>query len=503
MPNETGHHDPILSTNAKVDAMPRRIGIGINVLMQVIFCLAIFVGVNRLNYLYYSRFDLSPAQNFTLSEATLNYLGKLTRDVEIYMVFARDSKLYGEVQMLLEEYRLHGKQRIRLRSIDPLRDIERAENLKNRTGLSLTQNGVLILAGANKRFITEDELAVRETGTSTNKQIIEFRGEDAVTSALVSVMEGRVRNFYFIMGKGSRSDSAINDSLAVLQEIGQQLNFNVLPLNLSDVTALTTHADGILLLGCRYDLNEREIQMLDDYWNGSRAGLLMLLDPGRSTKNLDQWLTSVGVKPRGDRVIMALSTSTGPKKDFSVQAEFARDVSFTQHLANSATTLAGQTESLNLYGADDPMLKEKSVRVRPVMKAADPFWGETQFYDDLPVPDENEDALPPIYVGASVERGMSADAGKNADSSRMVVVGNPTLLDKTTMLAVNRDFVAASLNWIINRENQIGITSKPRKSYRIQLTPRQSHVIFWLTSVSMPALVLLTGLMVWAGRRAA
>ena len=116
---------------------------------------------------------------------------------------------------------------------------------------------------------------------------------------------------------------------------------------------------------------------------------------------------------------------------------------------------------------------------------------------------ENEDALPPIYVGASVERGVSTDAGKNVDSSRLVVVGNPTLLDQTTMLAVNRDFVAASLNWIINRENQIGITSKPRKSYRIQLTPRQSEIIFWLTSVSMPALVLLIGLMVWAGRRAA
>jgi hypothetical protein len=200
---------------------------------------------------------------------------------------------------------------------------------------------------------------------------------------------------------------------------------------------------------------------------------------------------------------MALSTSTGPKKEFSVQAEFARDVTFTKHLANSATTLAGQTESLELKGADDLMLKEKSIRVRPVMKAVDHFWGETQFYDDLPVPDENEDALPPIYVGASVERGATTDAGKSVDSSRMVVVANPTLLDKTSMLAVNRDFVAASLNWIINRENQIGITSKPRKSYRIQLTPRQSEIIFWLTSVSMPALVLLIGLMVWAGRRAA
>jgi hypothetical protein len=503
MPDETSQHEPAPSPAAPAEAMPRRIGIGINVLIQVILCIAIFGGVNRLNYLYYSRFDLSPAQNFTLSEATLNYLGKLTRDVEIYMVFARDSKLYGEVQMLLEEYRLHGKQRVKLRSIDPLRDIERAENLKNRTGLSLAQNGVLIISGPNKRFITEDELAVRETGTSTNKQIIEFRGEDAVTSALVSVMEGRVRNFYFITGKGARSDGAVTEAITALHEIGQQLNFNVLTLNLSDVTALTTHADGIILLGCRYDLNERELRMLDDYWNGSRAGVLMLLDPSRSTNNLDRWLAELGVKPRGDRVIMALSTSTGPKKEFSVQAEFARDVTFTKHLANSATTLAGQTESLELKGADDLMLKEKSIRVRPVMKAADHFWGETQFYDDLPVPDENEDALPPIYVGASVERGATTDAGKSVDSSRMVVVSNPTLLDKTSMLAVNRDFVAASLNWIINRENQIGITSKPRKSYRIQLTPRQSEIIFWLTSVSMPALVLLIGLMVWAGRRAA
>jgi ABC-type uncharacterized transport system involved in gliding motility auxiliary subunit len=293
------------------------------------------------------------------------------------------------------------------------------------------------------------------------------------------------------------------DALSAVTEIGRQQNFEVIPVNLSDITAITTHADGIILVGARYDLTERELKMIDDYWNGKRSGILLLLDPNRSTKNMNQWLEGLGVRPRGDRVLLAQSTSTGARKEFSVQAEFSRAVPFTQHLSTSITTFGGQTESLELGGAEDPRLKEKSITVNPILKAVDSFWGETQFYDDLPVADEDEDAFPPVYVGASVERGAVNDESKRADSSRMVVVSNPTLLDKSSMIAVNRDFVAASLNWIINREKLIGITSKPRQSYRIQLTPKQNEIIFWITSISLPAIVLILGLMVWAGRRAA
>ena len=90
------------------------------------------------------------------------------------------------------------------------------------TGLSLAQSGILIRCGANKRFITEDELVVREGGTSTNKQIIEFRGEDAISSALISVVEGKVRQFYYVVGKGSRSDAAQSDAYNAAIELGRQ-----------------------------------------------------------------------------------------------------------------------------------------------------------------------------------------------------------------------------------------------------------------------------------------
>jgi ABC-type uncharacterized transport system involved in gliding motility auxiliary subunit len=77
------------------------------------------------------------------------------------------------------------------------------------------------------------------------------------------------------------------------------------------------------------------------------------------------------------------------------------------------------------------------------------------------------------------------------------------LLDKKSALAVNRDFVSASLNWIANRENLIGITPKLKHSYRIQLNQRQGELIFWITTIIFPSIVLCFGMLVWASRRAA
>lgn len=498
---DSAQNNPPTSPVVQPLPMPKRYGIGLNVALQILLALALFAGVNRLNYYHYWRWDLSPSQDYTLSPATLKYLDSLSRDVQIYIVFGRDSKVYGEVQSLLEEYHLHGRQRIKVRSIDPVRDIERAEQLKADTGLSLAQNGVLIRCGVNKRFITEEELVVREKGTSTNKQIIEFRGEDAISSALISVVEGRVRRFYYVVGKGSRSDEALSDAYSATIDLGKQQNFEVVQVNLSEINRIPVDADGLLILGARYDLSEREVVMLNDYWQSKRAGIFIMLDPGGETARLNAFLSINGVHPRGDRVLVAESTSTGPKKDFSVMGEFIKEVPFIHHLTSSAITLVGQSESLELL-QDNATLKEKSISIQPLILASPRYWGERQFLEELPIVDA-EDTLPPIYVAASIERGALGDETQRADSSRMVVVSNSTLLDKQTMLAVSRDFAAAGLNWLMNRESFIGIPAKSKHSYRIQLTRRQHELIFWVTSITLPGIVLGFGFLIWASRRAA
>jgi len=481
--------------------MPRRWGIGLNVLLQIILTLAIFFGVNRLSYRYHTRIDLSPQQNFTLSSATMNYLDKLSKDVFVANIFARDSKIYGDVQNLLEEYRSNGRGRVKVRSIDPIRDIERAESLKAETGLALEQSGVVVRVGKRTRFITEEELVVRESGTETQKRIKEFRGEDAITSAIINVVEGDERKFYIVVGKGSRTESSMLDAMVAIGELGRQQNFQLLPLNLAEISQVPSDADGLLLVGLRYDLSEREIGMIKGYWEGKRAGLLMLLDPTGETPRLNAFLGLHGVMPRGDRVLYAESTGTGTRKEFSVQAVFDNESSITRPIAASTTTLPGQTESLDVR-YDDEYLKNQNITVQPLIGATERYWGEKNYLEDLPIVDD-EDTKQPIYLAASVERGTVTDERLRVDSCRMVIVGNASLLDKQSALAVNRDFVSASLNWIVNRERLIGITPKLKHSYRIQLSQRQGELIFWSTTIIFPAIVLCLGMMVWASRRAA
>lgn len=481
--------------------MPRRWSIGLNVFVQIVLTLGLFFGVNRISYRYHTRWDLSPQQNFTLSSVTLNNLEKLSKDVFIANVIPRDGQLFGEVQTLLEEYRLNGRGRVKVRSIDPVRDIERAESLKAETGLPLDQSGVVIRCDKRTRFIPEEELVVREKGTETQRNIKEFRGEDAITSAMINVVDGDARKLYIVVGKGSRTESALVESMVALGELGRQQNFQLFPLNLSEVTTVPEDADGVILCGLRYDLSESEIEKLKAYWARQRTGLLVMLDPAGETARLGAFLGLHGVMPRGDRVLYAESTGSGTRKEYSVQAIFDVESNITRPLATTGTTLPGQTESLDVR-FEDEYLKNQNITVHPLMGATDRYWAEKNYLEDLPVADD-DDVRKDVFLAASVERGSIRDERLRVDSCRMVVIGNAAMLDKQSALAVNRDFIAASLNWILNREKLIGITPKQKHNYRIQLSERQSDIIFWSTTLVLPSIVLCLGLMVWASRRAA
>jgi hypothetical protein len=139
--------------------------------------------------------------------------------------------------------------------------------------------------------------------------------------------------------------------------------------------------------------------------------------------------------------------------------------------------------------------------VKPLMTASPRYWGERSYLDDLPVAGEG-DTKPPVYLAASVERGAVQDERLRVDSARLVVVGNATLLDAQTRVPVNQDFLAGSVNWMLNRERLIGITPKRKHQYRVQLTDRQRELVFWITTLLAPAVVLGIGFSVWAKRRA-
>lgn len=494
---ETDHAQQVLRP------MPGRLGIGLNVIVQVVLCLMLFIGANYLSYHYYKRWDLTNSGSHSLSSETLSYLRKLSKDVEVTLVFPRNSDLHEPMRALLEEYQRFGKKRVKVEEVDPVRDVDRAEQLKVETGLTLVQNGLLVKGNNRQKYILEEELLVRDA-SNEGAPVVGFRGEDAVTSSLIGLLEGEQKKLYMVVGKGTRSQEALEGAGQTFANLAKQQNFDLQVLNLAGVERIPEDAAALLLVGLRYDLAERELILLREYWRAERAGLLVLLDPNATTPRLNMLLSENGIVPRSDRVLVAHSTSTGMRKEFAVEVGFSGASPVTQPLVGLSTVLPGQTQSLDLPAEDDQRIREQGLRVTALIRAADRFWGERGFLDALPIAEvESGDTLGPVDVGASVERGTSSDDRLRVGSSRMVVVGNSEILNADVMLAECLDFVSISLNWIINRERLMGIPWKPKHAYRIQLNEQQNRTLFALTTFLMPALALMLGWLVWLMRRTA
>jgi len=476
-----------------------RFGIFVNVALQLLMLFALFGIVNYLSYRHYERRDLSPNMDYTLSEATANYIRKLAKDVDLTVVFTRESPIMPDVHSLVDEFRQVKRSRVHTSEVDPVRDVERAEELKLKHGLTLKGNGILVQANGRNRFITEEEIIIKGLNKNRDNPSVDFRGEDAIMSAIMGLIEGEVRTFYYLVGKGDATGKGPEPAYTTLSNLGRAQNFNVSALNLTEVTTIPADASGVILVGPKYDLGEREIAMLQAYWEEKRASFLILLDPNGETPRLKQFLQSNGVIPRPDRVLYAESTSAGAKKQYSVETVFQQDSPISAPFSSVASSFSGQTQSLDLK-TDSPELRAKQVTVTPLIDATERFWGETRYLMDLPVADEG-DTKPPVHLAASIERGQVSDERLRVDSARMVVVGNALLLDPDTRLAVHQDFIAASLNWMMNRERLIGITPKRKQTFRLELANEHRQMIFWVTALLFPGAVLMLGMMVWSHRR--
>lgn len=501
IPEDARKH-PEDSSGEKCNRLSRpakRLGIGFNVALQILFVLLLIASVNYLGFRHYKRWDLTKGENYTLSTTTTNFLQNSDVSLELVVAFVRSSALASDVLNLVEEYKRQNPERIELTFIDPARDPNKLEAAKLKYGLDLTENVVIVASGESSKTVHESEMVATPTQRGQSGDDVEFYGEDILTSAMISVTEGSQRKLYILAGKGQLRQSPRGSAYNVLESFARRQNATLEPLRLDDLDSFPDDADGVILLNAVYDLTDREIGLLEEYWQRRRGGVLVLLNPQGTTPRLNGFLDKNGISPRGDRVLYAESTGAGPRTQFLVQSTFVPGSRITEAFWGLNTTFGGQTCSLRVKEGDEE-LQRKTIEVKPLLEAATRFWGETSFLEKLPSLDPADNA-PPVFVAASAELGALADERLRIDSSRMVVVGNATLADPDMQIASNYDFICASLNWLLDREELMGIAPKIKTRHHVSLSPEQHQRIFWICAITLPAAVAGFGLFVWAVRR--
>ena len=496
-----------------------RWGLGTLSVLQIVLLAITLIALNYLAVHHFTRVDLSREAAYTLSPSTRNYLNDKTisgreKPIKWIMTFRRSSPFYERVRALAEEYAHLSNGKIQLEIVDPLRSADRTQEVTATYGLPLTKDLIIMDARTddgpvstedkngnrilhpNVKLIVADDLAVYTTADSQRK-ITGFQGEDVLTARLVESIEGRARKMAFLADKSRIDGEGENSPAKSLLDTLRFQNVDLQGINLSGLTEIPTDMEGVALVAPKYDLTDAELAVLEKYWNTPRATILVLLKPGDTLPKLRTFLRSYGITPQQDRVISLVDQ----RIDTTARGIFASGVEFTKDFAGQATVLEGATLSLEVReGAED--LMNRQINPIGLIQAADGFWGETKFGEKNPAFDEKEDTKSPFYLAACVTRGAANDDRFAADTSRMIVIANTDFLEPKHQRAENIDFLASSVNWLMDRQSLAGIGPRSLATYKLPLLDAQVSFINRVNLFFLPAFLFLTGAFVWSSRRA-
>ncbi len=496
--------------------------IGLNVFLQILLGIALFAMVNYVGIRHFTQWDKTYDREFTLSKDTIAFLTQLDKKLAVTVIAYKGSQEHKDTWQLLEGYHREGQGKIKIDVVDPAKDKEAFDKLadeaaKLRMKLQDIDLGLFIRvikgsaepaeakpteAAPAASFIPMDALFVYTKDANQHPLVSGFNGEAALTGGLMSIARGDQPKLYVVTKKSVvRMVPGLGNAFGEINKMCARQNIKMLGLNLAQTDRIPEDASAVLLIGFELDLDTLELAMLREYWRGKHHAVFVMLNRSGefSVPLLESFLAENGVVPQHDRVLRTYGTATGNEKLWQNSVTVLDGSPITNAQKGTVTNIPGRSSSLKLT-PDAEIPRTENIEIKPLLSPTSGFWGEMN-YDDAAPQAGPEDNAPPLYTAASLERGASKDAQISMDSSRMVVIGNSTMLEPDAILPQNLDLIQSSLTWLLQRDQYIGINPTPRSTYSLKITPDQKNRIFLITTIVLPALVLLLGVFVWGGRR--
>ncbi len=482
----------------------RRLGIGTNVTLQMLLLAFILLAANGYAFKHYHRFDFSRDRKYALSDRTKQLLGSLSKPVKLIVFMSTRSPLQADVANLAEEYRVTNPKLVTIENVDPFRNASRASEVSNKYKLVADESVVIVDCEGRSKIIRDEKMAELDTSGVQYGQpptITAFTGEQAISGGILEVSEGKKSNVYYVQGHGEGSVGE-GKSLETLGKLLDSEHITVQEVNLLNVQAVPADTGVLMVLGAKLDYSDREIQLLDAYWeNGGRV--LLLRNPDGTTPHLDDFLARLGVRTDDNRVLRTLDIGggvVGIVRD--VYTGFEGSTAIAKQLAGVNVPLSGSTATFTL---ETDKVASAGTRVEPLLEALKGYWGETDYKDIENTGvylDKGKDKEKDLVVAATVQKGAVADQRVQTNAARLVVVNNSHLVETGGIGEQSATFFVGSLNWLLERDALIGVAPKLVKTFSLNLPEDQIRTLFGVMVLAIPGSCAFLGLIVWWRRRA-
>ena len=363
---------------------------------------------------------------------------------------------------------------------------------------------VIDYQGRNKTVKASEMADIDRSGMAFGEgpRVAAFKGEQAITSALMDLVEGKKNIVGYVIGH-KESPLTGQSPVSVLKTFIENENIKLQELNFFEVAAIPAEMKAILIAGPQYDFSDREMKMLSDFWD-KQGRILILLDPSARTPKLHAFVNMLGVRMNDDRLMAFIRTGIQELAlTRDVQAQFL-DTPITKRLAGAQALFFGGTSSLTL---DQNRVRTENIHLEPLVQAEKGYFAETDYNSTDQAKLQADATRNPsaiFTIAASVEKGGSADQRVNVNSSRMVVVSNAGFIQNSALTQDQQalDFVSASVNWLLSREQLIGIAPKVPQALTFSLNEDALRNVRWVILFLIPLVPAILGAAVWWQRRA-
>lgn len=463
--------------------------------LAVVLVLALIGMLNWLAYRHYSRADWTSSKLYSLSQKSVNILKDLKDPVKVIVFMTPQTPMFTETKELLTRYQASSKL-VSVEYIDPEREPLRTRQLAQEFGVQAA-NTVVFVAGERKKYVTADQLAEYDYSGYRMGQAPKmkaFKGEEQFTSAIMGVVSPKTPKIYFTTGHGEHDpDGFGEDGLSQLKELLKRDNLTTDKVNLLS-GAVPDDCDLLVVAGPRAAFAEAEKTALKAYLDkGGRAFVLLdpVLGPRAASSGLEEILKNYGVQVNDDLVL-------DPGRQlpfFDISAVYVTDfrshpvVEGMQGLAvllpvtrSVATTTAAGATSTTL------------------LSTSDKGWGETDLAAILqrrPIDKDARDTQGPVSLGVAAQSEADKDNGW-----RLVVIGNSAFIMNGYLAnAGNPNLALNAINWLVKREQALGIAPRTPEQVNLFLNASQMRNIVLISLAGLPALAIAAGVAVWWRRR--
>jgi hypothetical protein len=509
----------------KVHGVGQKMAIGANVLLTVALAGAIVVMVNYLAARHAEwfwppnwftskttyRFDWTRSAYYKLSEKSKDIVRKLAKPIEILVFFQlmsdSDARMRNDIENLLKEYEPLTKN-LKVQFIDVMRD-PMARMLIEKHQIS-SANTVAVLCGDKKKYLSESDIMEFTGGghpmMPEPQRPSSFKGESAITGAILAVTEEKQRKVCFLVGHGEKDPDEFEEmkGCSMIASRLKQDNLLVERLKLAEKHKIPDDCDVLVIAGPTKRLTQEELELVGKFLD-NRGRLIVMLDP-LSDSGLEPLLEKWNVK-LDNNMIMARVSIMGLREGitFDAQAGEYGAHPIVDKLKDIITYFPRARSLETVESGPGGEASTDKPKTTALIKTPDAFWGETDFRAlerREARMDAGADKQGPLTVAVAVERGGNV-SGVEVGSSRLVVIGTSSfLINRYAVEGANTDFFLNSVNWLLQREQaSLGISPKTPEEFRFHIVGRQFMGLVLSLILGIPGAVTAAGIAVWLRRR--